>query len=101
MIVREYSLKFVKMSRYATSLVSNIMDERSRFLTGITRDLVQKCWAAMLYNNMDLSRLMVHVRQVEDSRKKRGVCDAKGPKPSDQASPSNRGNGNNLASVRS
>ena len=33
MTVREYSLKFVKLSRYATSLVSNSRDEISRFLT--------------------------------------------------------------------
>ena len=39
MTVREYSLKFVKLSRYATSLVSN--------------------------------RLMVHVQQVEESRKRK------------------------------
>ena len=32
MTVREYSLKFVKLSRYATSLVSNSRDEMSRFL---------------------------------------------------------------------
>ena len=33
MTVLEYSLNFVKQSRYATSLVSNNMDEMSRFLT--------------------------------------------------------------------
>ena len=35
MTVREYSLNFVKLSRYATSLVSNSRDEMSRFLKGI------------------------------------------------------------------
>ena len=38
----------------------------------------------MLYNNMDLSRLMVHVQQVEDSRNKRGVRDVRRRKTSDQ-----------------
>ena len=38
MIFREYSLKFVKLSGYATSLVSNRRDEMSRFLTGINED---------------------------------------------------------------
>ena len=59
MTVREYSLKFVKLSRYATSLVSKNRDEMSRFLTGITRDLEEECRAAMLHDNMDLSRIMV------------------------------------------
>ena len=39
MTVREYSLKFVKLSRYVNSLVSNNRDEMSRFLTGIVEDL--------------------------------------------------------------
>ena len=38
----------------------------------------------MLYDNMDLSRLMVHVQQVEDSRNKRGVRDVRRRKTSDQ-----------------
>ena len=94
--VREYSLKFVKLSRYATSLVSNNWDEMSRFVTGINEDLKEKYRSAMLYDNMDLSRLMVHVQQVEDSWKKRGVRDVRRPKPSDQAGPSNAGNRKNF-----
>ena len=94
--VREYSLKFVKLSRYATSLVSNNMDEMSRFLTEITIDLEEECRAAMLHDNIDLSRLIVHVQQVEKSRKKKGVCDARRPKSYDQESPSNGGKRNNF-----
>ena len=71
MTVREYSLKFVKLLMYATSLVSNSRDEMSRFLTGIAEDLEEECRAAMLHDSMDLSRLMVHVHQVEESRKRK------------------------------
>ena len=81
MTVRDYSLKFVKLSRYDTSLVSNCRDEMSRFLTRITGYLDEECRVAMLHNNMDLSRLMVHVQHVEESPKKRDVCDARRPKP--------------------
>ncbi|XP_069148119.1 uncharacterized protein [Solanum lycopersicum] len=70
MIVREYSLKFVKLSWYATSLVSNNRDDMRRFLTGINRDLEEECQSAMLHDNMDLSRLMVHVQQVENIQKR-------------------------------
>ena len=52
------------------------------------------CRAVMLHDNMEFSKLMVHVKQVDDRRKKRGVCDAKKPKPSDQAGPRNGGNRN-------
>ena len=48
------------------------------------------------HDNMDLSRLMLHVQQVEDSCKKRGVRDAKRPKPQDQAGPSHGGHRNNF-----
>ena len=65
MIVREYSLKFVKLCRYATSVVSNSRDEMSRLMTGIAKDLEEECRATMLHDCMDLSKLMVHVQQVE------------------------------------
>ena len=51
----------MKLSRYATSLVSNSRDEMSRFLIGIIEDLEEECRAAILHDNMELSRLMVHV----------------------------------------
>ena len=65
MTTREYSLKFVKLSKYATSLVSNSRDEMSRLLTVINGDLEEECRSSMLHDNMDLSRLMMHVQQVE------------------------------------
>ena len=71
MTVRKYSLKFVKLSRYATFLVSNSRDEMSRFLIGIVEDIQEDCRIAMLNDNMDLSRRMVHVQQVEERRKRK------------------------------
>ena len=62
MTVTEYSLKFVKLSRYATFLVSNSRDEISRFLTGIVEDLEEERRAATLNYSTDLSNLMVHVQ---------------------------------------
>ena len=96
MTVGEFSLKFVKLFKYATSLVSNNRDDMSRFVTRITGDLEEECRAAMLHDNMDLSRLMVHVKQLEDSRMKRGVHDARRPKPHDHSVPRNGGNRNNF-----
>ena len=43
MTIREYSLKFLRLLRYATSLVSNSRDEMSRFLTRITENLEEEC----------------------------------------------------------
>ena len=94
MTVREYSLKFLRLLRYATSLVSNNRDEMSRLLKGITKDLEEECRSAMIHDNLELFRLMVHVQQVEDSWKKMG---ARRPKTHDQADPSNGSNKNNFA----
>ena len=49
--------------------------------------------------SMDLSRIMVHVKQVEDSRKKRRVCEVRRPNPFDQTG-SNRGGGRSTFVVR-
>ena len=73
----------LKLSRYATSLVSNSRDEMSRLLTGINRDLEEECRSAMLHDNMNLSSLMVHVKQVEDRREKRGIRDVRRPRRQD------------------
>ena len=78
MTVKEYSLKFVQLSRYAISLVSNSRDEISGFLTGIAEDLDEECREAMLHDSMDLSRLTVHLQQVEESRKRKHTRAEKG-----------------------
>ena len=66
----------------------------SRFLIGINGHFEEECRSMMIYDNMDLSRLMVLVQQVEDSLKKRGVHDSRRPKPHHQEGPRNRGNKN-------
>ena len=63
----------------------------SRFLMGINGDMEVECRSAMLYDNMDLSGLMVHVQKVENSPKRRGICDIRRPRPQDLAGPSPRG----------
>ena len=57
----EYSVMFVKLYQYATSLVSNSRDDMSRFLTGMSGDLEEECRTAILQNSMELSRLILHV----------------------------------------
>ena len=66
MLDKEYSLMFVKLSKCTSSQVSNSKDEMSRFVTGVSKDIVEECQAAMLHNNMDLDRLMIHSQQVEE-----------------------------------
>ena len=69
MSVKEYSFKFVKLSKYTSSLVSSRMDQMSMFVTGVSEDIEEEYRAAMLYDNMELSRLMVHAQQVKEIRR--------------------------------
>ncbi|XP_049378201.1 uncharacterized protein LOC125842980 [Solanum stenotomum] len=50
------------------SLVSNPRDEMSRFVMGVYDSIEEECRAAMLHDNMDISRLLVYAQQVEETR---------------------------------
>ena len=49
----------------------------SHFVTGVLEDLQEECHSVMLHENMNISRLMVNARRVEESRFKRTSRDAK------------------------
>ena len=68
----------------------------SRFLIGINEDLEEECRSAMFHDNMDLSSLMVHVQQVEDSRRKRSIYYARTNRPQDQVGRIHGGHRNNF-----
>ena len=75
--VHEYSLKFIKFSKYAPSLVFDTIDQMSHVLTGVLEDLQEDCHSAMLHDNMNIYHLMVYARRVEEARYKRKSTDAK------------------------
>ena len=64
-------MKFTKFSKYAPSLVSDPRDEMNRFVTGVSDDLKEEYHSSMLHGNMNISRLMVHARRIEEARAKR------------------------------
>ena len=45
--------------------------EWGRFVMGVSEDLQEECHSAMLHDNMNISRHMVHARRVEEVRAKR------------------------------
>ena len=51
MSVEEYYLKFLMISRYAPSLVSNPRDEMSHFVTGVADLLKEECHMTMLHDD--------------------------------------------------
>ena len=90
MCVNEYSLKFIKLSKYASSLISNAKDEMTHYVTGVFEELEEECRASMLHDNMDLSRLMVHSQQVEDSRLRKKNREANKERSFESSSPKSR-----------
>ena len=65
------------MSKYASSLVSNASDEMSYYVTGVSEDFEEQCHEARLHDNIDLSRLMIHDQQVEESCLRKSNREAK------------------------
>ena len=78
--VKEYSLKFIKLFKYDSSFVSNVRDAMSCYVIGLSKEILQECPASMIHDNMDLSSLIVHAQQVEESRIGNMNREAKGAK---------------------
>ena len=66
--VHEYSLEFIKLSKYAPSLVSDPRDQMSHFVMGVSKDLQEECHSAMLNDNKNITHLMIYERRVEEAR---------------------------------
>ena len=64
MSVIGYSLKFTKLSKYASSLVSNPKDEINLFVMGVSDYLVEEFHLAVLHYNMDMLGRQSLMREV-------------------------------------
>ena len=62
MSVQDYFLEFLKLSKYAPSLVSNSRDEMRWFVTGVSDYLVEERSSTILHDNMYISRLIVYAK---------------------------------------
>lgn len=70
MSVKEYVLKFTQLSLYAPELISSVRSRMRKYALSLSRDLVLECKAAILNNDIDISRLVVYMQKVENKKKK-------------------------------
>lgn len=68
MSVKECSLKFIQLAKYAPTIVANSRAFMRKFMSGTSEDMVKKCRTAILVKDMDISRLMVHSQQIEEEQ---------------------------------
>ena len=71
MSVRDYALRFSKLSKYAPSMMEDPRVKMGQFVFGLGDTVGSEGQAALLHKEMDLSRLMTYVEQVED----RNLCE--------------------------
>ncbi|WMV23999.1 hypothetical protein MTR67_017384 [Solanum verrucosum] len=70
MNVKEYALKFIQLSNYAQTMVSDSRARMSKIVSGASDLVVKECLTGMLVKEMDVSRLIVHAQKIEEEKPK-------------------------------
>ena len=73
MSVREYSLQFNSLSRYAPNVVATMADRVHRYVDRLDTYLVRDCTIASLNKDMDIARMQAFAQKLEDQRQRRRV----------------------------
>ncbi|PHT35896.1 Elongation factor 1-beta 1 [Capsicum baccatum] len=68
--VKEYSLNFTQLSRYALHVIVDSRSKMSKFVSCVSDSVVKDYRTIMLIKDMDLVRLMVHAQQIEEQKTK-------------------------------
>lgn len=70
--MHEYGLKFIQLSLYAPKIVKYLRSKMSLFVVGLGPLPSKEDRATMLIGGMDISSLMVYVKQGEEEKMKDG-----------------------------
>ncbi|KAH0683182.1 hypothetical protein KY290_021771 [Solanum tuberosum] len=68
MSVHENSLKFTQLSHYAPDMVADMRSRMSLFVAGLSHQSSKEGNEAMLIGDIEQTRLMIHVQQVEEDK---------------------------------
>lgn len=76
--MREYNLKFSKLSNYAPILVADLRARMHKLISWIFNLVVKECRTMILIREINISRLMTYVEKVEREKlKERRMRDSK------------------------
>ncbi|XP_060201045.1 uncharacterized protein LOC132629401 [Lycium barbarum] len=67
--VRDYSLEFDSLARYAPAMVATMTDRMHRYIMGLDRYLVDSCLVMDAQPGMDIARIQAHAQGREDRHK--------------------------------
>ncbi|XP_070013173.1 uncharacterized protein [Nicotiana sylvestris] len=70
MSVREYSLQFDSLARYAPTIVSKMEERVHRFVMGLGPHLLNDYMSVSLLPDMDISRIQAYAQHVEERKQK-------------------------------
>ncbi|XP_070042741.1 uncharacterized protein [Nicotiana tomentosiformis] len=71
MSVREYSLNFDSLGRYAPSIVATMRDRIHRFIAGLAQELTEAYSTAALHDSMDISQIQAFAQNIERGRRQK------------------------------
>lgn len=78
MSVREYTFKFIKLSKYASSFFADPCARMSKFISEIFGLVIKECQTAMLLKEINISWLITYAENIEDDKiKERKVRESK------------------------
>lgn len=69
--MREYSLQFNSLARYASNVVTTMVDRVHRYVDRLDTYLVRYCTIASLNKDMDIARMQAFEQKLEDQRQRR------------------------------
>ncbi|XP_075092443.1 uncharacterized protein LOC142172675 [Nicotiana tabacum] len=69
MSVREYSMQFNSLARYAPTIVADMSDRVHQFVSGLGAHLINECTTASLNQGMDISRIQAYAQGLKDRKR--------------------------------